>query len=906
MRIVLSSDGSVELLRGERITRGQDLSRRIYVEWNENESPIDTGQILADNMAVQLCITRPDGEQSGWYSMIKIDAEDKYYYTLQAWDTAVSGQASLQVRWYDITQEEENRIIEVSNEAFFIVDNGKIAQPLNLSSENYNEIVLQFITPLSAQALRRYDINKLPDTITFNIDGAKTAPALYFNFTHDVVDLVPSENEQEYDIVVNSRNGTLLVNKNDKIQTEIFIDTRCNLYSRTFSTSESAGEFKSLFEENILNAEIILHTLAKTMHNLEKGTGDYSIVQKTAEGEENEATAEGTYAGGKKSKSTAKRGFTHGNTVLNNGNSAASFGQQYTNDGNCALTQQVGGYNGGAGAVVVGQEIYNKKNQTANVVNNEGGAAAAIVGAYLYNRGSHAQIMGYLLKNRKALKTVLGIANEDKENTVFEIGRGKEITTVASDGKTFTYKDYVYTVNYDETGKKPISITFPENAPDGAITLEIGDDYRVETSQGLQVCIVMVNDKLKVYEPYNLFEIDESGNVVTKGNIDGKKLTITHLELLGSMVGQTGKFTDGFSAFKGLAKLLLKDDGVEVQGKGKFDGDVSGYKGTFSDGFYAKKQLAELELKDNGVRVQGKMSVSNRPENSTDVVRQYELNVLRNYIDGLHKSQYQVVSALPTASEDTLMHIYLVPNENSPTGDEYGEYITIAITDNGAVTYKWEKIGATQFAELSSEAIEGLRSELSNSLTELETQINTDIKNKLVKQLNKGSTGDIPTYYSQSETLALNRDVEGNLRTGNPVGDFSAVPLSYIKPFTDLYVHKLLLNCVTEDKTLSLVVGIYILSNRSTSYYDGTYYDGGDGGYSKAKIFLNSLMTLKNYAQSGVEYGTASIGLNDCISVMAVKSNGEQIYKTFNRENIRLMNDTVITLREHLLQQEYV
>ena len=79
MRIVLSSDGIVELLRGERVRRGQDLSRRIYVEWNENESPIDTGQILADNMAVQLCITRPDGEQSGWYSMIKIDFSIKNF-----------------------------------------------------------------------------------------------------------------------------------------------------------------------------------------------------------------------------------------------------------------------------------------------------------------------------------------------------------------------------------------------------------------------------------------------------------------------------------------------------------------------------------------------------------------------------------------------------------------------------------------------------------------------------------------------------------------------------------------------------------------------------------------------------------------------------------------------------------
>ena len=273
MRIVLSSDGSVELLRGERITRGQDLSRRIYVEWNENESPIDTGQILADNMAVQLCITRPDGEQSGWYSMIKIDAEDKYYYTLQAWDTAVAGIANVQVRWYDIDllktdiktdiceecgnqEPESGRPIYTAEEASFIVDNGKIAQPLNISSENYNEIVLQFITPLSAQAFRKYNANALPDTVIYSADGAKTAPALYFNFTHDVVDIVPSvlNKGSSYDRVTNSRDGILLVNKMGDVFTEAFITTIGKIYIRTFIGS--AGEFKDIFEEyQIKNVE---------------------------------------------------------------------------------------------------------------------------------------------------------------------------------------------------------------------------------------------------------------------------------------------------------------------------------------------------------------------------------------------------------------------------------------------------------------------------------------------------------------------------------------------------------------------------------------------------------------------------------------------------------------------------
>ena len=267
MRIVLSSDGSVELTRGERITRGQDLSRRIYVEWNENESPIDTGQILADNMAVQLCITRPDGEQSGWYSMIKIDAEDKYYYTLQAWDTAVAGIATVQVRWYDIELVETDirtdiceecgnqelgsgRPIYVSDEASFIVDNGKIAQPLNISSENYNEIVLQFITPLSTQAFRKYNINALPDTVAYEPDGAKTAPALFYNFTHEVVDIVPSVLNQgaSYVSEKNTRDGFLLVDKKGSVQTEVFFTNIGKIYIRVFSGSP-ASEFKDIFEQ---------------------------------------------------------------------------------------------------------------------------------------------------------------------------------------------------------------------------------------------------------------------------------------------------------------------------------------------------------------------------------------------------------------------------------------------------------------------------------------------------------------------------------------------------------------------------------------------------------------------------------------------------------------------------------
>ena len=258
MKIVLGSDGSIELTRGEQITRGQDKSRQVFVEWAEGVSPIDTGQFLADNMVVEMCITRPDGEQSGWLTAVKVDGEIKYLYILQAWDTAVSGEASLQVRWYDITQEEANRIIEVSNEAFFIVDNGKIAQPLNLSSENYNDIVMQFLTPLSAQAFRKYDVNRLPNTVVFQQDGRKTAPALYYNFTHTVM---------EGDLEVEKK-GTLVVSISDNVQHELFFTNDCNVYIRT----QHSNDFFSVFNKNVV--ENLFNSVSTNAINIEQSFND--------------------------------------------------------------------------------------------------------------------------------------------------------------------------------------------------------------------------------------------------------------------------------------------------------------------------------------------------------------------------------------------------------------------------------------------------------------------------------------------------------------------------------------------------------------------------------------------------------------------------------------------------------
>lgn len=258
MKIVLGSDGSVELIRSEHVTRGQSNSRHVLIEWVEGASPIDTGQVMADNMVVELCITRPDGEQSGWLTAVKVEGEIKYRYVLSAWDTAVPGEASLQVRWYDATQlvepekedENEPETFDVSNEAFFIVDNGKIAQPFFIHEQDYKDFVLNFVLPLQ-QAFKKYDVNKIPGNIKYETDGFKTTPAIYYNFEHEVVDIIVEPQEGKEAIITEKKNihrGSLLVDMSGDKQTELFFAENKRLYVRTISASE-IGTFEDVFSE---------------------------------------------------------------------------------------------------------------------------------------------------------------------------------------------------------------------------------------------------------------------------------------------------------------------------------------------------------------------------------------------------------------------------------------------------------------------------------------------------------------------------------------------------------------------------------------------------------------------------------------------------------------------------------
>lgn len=82
MRIRLDNEGSIDLTRGERIVRGQHGSKMIVVDWLDGHSPVEQNLVSLDDFVVRVCITRPDGEQTGWQVMHKVDGKVSYYYPL--------------------------------------------------------------------------------------------------------------------------------------------------------------------------------------------------------------------------------------------------------------------------------------------------------------------------------------------------------------------------------------------------------------------------------------------------------------------------------------------------------------------------------------------------------------------------------------------------------------------------------------------------------------------------------------------------------------------------------------------------------------------------------------------------------------------------------------------------------
>ena len=189
MNITLSSAGNVAVTRGEKITRGQSRSKLIKVNWRSNESPpelalLNSKHIGIESLVVQVNITRPDGEYSGWQDMIKIDGEIAFYYPLQKWDTEVSGKAQCQIRWFKAGDDgdDDTTTVYTSNQASFIIDNGAIAQTLTPDLTDYTTWQA-IIALLQSRQFRKFDVSDLSDDAVYNANGKKSAPAVFYNFT---------------------------------------------------------------------------------------------------------------------------------------------------------------------------------------------------------------------------------------------------------------------------------------------------------------------------------------------------------------------------------------------------------------------------------------------------------------------------------------------------------------------------------------------------------------------------------------------------------------------------------------------------------------------------------------------------------------------------------------------------
>ena len=231
MNITLGSDDSVAVSRGEKITRGQSRSKLIKVNWRLGESPPElpisnTKHIGIESLVVQVNITRPDGEYSGWQDMIKVDGEISYYYPLQKWDTEVPGKAWCQIRWFKAGDDgdDDDTTVQTSNQVSFVIDNGAIAQTLLPTLTDYTTWQA-IIAGLQASAFKKYDASDLPNSVIFNINGKKSAPAIYYNYsdgtntgTMVVVKEIVSANVIQTELLIS--NGRLFIRSATFIATE--------------------------------------------------------------------------------------------------------------------------------------------------------------------------------------------------------------------------------------------------------------------------------------------------------------------------------------------------------------------------------------------------------------------------------------------------------------------------------------------------------------------------------------------------------------------------------------------------------------------------------------------------------------------------------------------------------------
>ena len=74
----------------------------------------------------------------------------------------------------------------------------------------------------------------------------------------------------------------------------------------------------------------------------------------------------------------------------------------------------------------------------------------------------------------------------------------------------------------------------------------------------------------------------------------------------------------------------------------------------------------------------------------------YSRTEVQEVVADAMKGGYVAVTTLPTASEDTMGHIYLVPGTTVSGYNTRIEYVTIRSGSEGAYNYAWEELGTTE------------------------------------------------------------------------------------------------------------------------------------------------------------------------------------------------------------------
>ena len=228
MELIFNKSGDLVIKRGEALFRGSKGANYVIVGWAKDEEP----DIPLTRLGADINITYPDSTQSGWQDMTPHTKNNKwFYYKAQGKDLEQDGVCIVNVRIYDtnnvVYDTDGETILDIDESLVtrgvsVLVKGGTIAQPTFIEDKEINAIK-QSNTELHVMAFKKFDVNEIESAVVdYSLDGYKTPNSLFYNYTHEVVNSI---NTEESGVVTTM--GTLQVmtyedTDNKVYQTETF------------------------------------------------------------------------------------------------------------------------------------------------------------------------------------------------------------------------------------------------------------------------------------------------------------------------------------------------------------------------------------------------------------------------------------------------------------------------------------------------------------------------------------------------------------------------------------------------------------------------------------------------------------------------------------------------------------